>query len=270
MRVHGALSLDPGARLNLLGYYPVYSDYNTLSCIPISCGSLHVAEGARITANMPYGHIPGSPVSTGLGGGNGRVAGGGHGGAGGGGRFGDGTNAANGGRAWDSPYAPLYPGSMGRADTSAGSVGGGAIRIAAGDIRLDGEINADAVYCGPFEYGGAAGGSIWLACRSFRAGSTAKLSAKASNGGQYTGYHCGGGGGGRISICKGLRAGQLAALQAGGTPSASILVTDNTAADAKYHWLGDVSGGSPSREGEPGAEGTFVMLSPASLRIILQ
>ena len=270
VRVRGMLSLDSGARLNLLGYYPIYSDYNTLSCIPVSCGALDVAAGARITANMPYGHIPGSPVSSGVGGDSGRVAGGGHGGVGGGGRFGDGTSAANGGRAWDSQYAPLYPGSMGRADTSIGSIGGGAIRISADDIRLDGEINADAVYCGPYEYGGAPGGSIWLVCRSFKVGSTAKLSARASNGGLYTDYHCGGGGGGRISICKGLGAAQIDALKAGGTPSGSILVADNTVADAKYRWLGNVFGGSPAREGEPGAEGTFVILSPASLRIFLQ
>ena len=270
VRVGGALSLNTGARLNLLGYYPIYSDYNTLSCIPVSCGALAVAEGARITANMPYGHIPGSPVSSGVGGGSGRVAGGGHGGAGGGGRFGDGTNAANGGRTWDSPYAPLYPGSMGRADVSNGSIGGGAIRITAGDILLDGEINADAIYGGQYEYGGAPGGSIWLICRSFSAGATAKLSAKASNGGAYSTYNCGGGGGGRISICKGLSADQIAALRDGGVPSGSIHVADCTASDAKFHWLGDVSGGAPSREGQPGEDGTFVMLSPAALRIFLQ
>jgi hypothetical protein len=270
VRVGGTLSLASGARLNLLGYFPIYNDYNTISGIPVTCGALEVAAGARITSNFPYRYNPGSPVDSGIGGGDGRVAGGGHGGAGGAGSFGDGTNRANGGRAWDSPYAPLYPGSMGRANYDSGSIGGGAIRITTDDIRLDGEINADAIYGGAYEYGGAPGGSIWLICRSFRAGQTAKLSAKASNGGAYSTYNSGGGGGGRISICKGLGAAQIDALKAGGTPSGSILVADNTVADAKYRWLGDVSGGSPAREGEPGSEGTFVILSPASLRIFLQ
>ncbi len=266
--VRGALSLASGSFLDLVGYRPNLSYYITLSRIPVLCGSLDVAAGAAIKSNFPYGYAPGGAINAGVGGNSGRVSGGGHGGAGGSGTM-EGTTYA-GGSAWDSPYAPFYPGSMGRKATDYGTTGGGAIHITAGNVRLAGEINADAVYGCPYECGGAAGGSIWIVCGSFRAESTARLSARGMNGGVYSSYQCGGGGGGRISVCKGLSGAQIATLQAGGTPSGSIGVTDATRPGATFEWLGDVSAGVGGKGGADGENGTFFILSPARTLLLLQ
>ena len=270
VRVVGTLSLATNALLDLVGYCPDLAPYGTISCVPVACGALDVAAGARVTANFPYGFVPGSPVSVGVGGDVGRVAGGGHGGAGGSAEASVAAPAAAGGAAWDSPYAPLYPGSMGRAHESMGSIGGGAIRICAGHVALAGEINADAVYVGPYEHGGAAGGSIWIACDSLSVAPTARLSARGMDGGTYNAYSCGGGGGGRISICKGLSARRLAALMGGAAPGSGVKVTDCAETGAPLLGIGDVSGGAAVRNADDGGDGTFLLLTPASLRLLVR
>lgn len=269
VRVGGTLSLAAGALLDLVGYFPDLAPYNTLSCVPVRCGVLDVASGARVTANFPYGYVPGAPVSAGVGGDGGRIAGAGHGGAGGAARASGTAPAASGGATWDSPYAPLYPGSMGRSHESMGSIGGGVIWVFAGHVALAGELNADATHVGPYEHGGAAGGSIWIVCDSLEVAPTARLRARGMAGGGYSNYNCGGGGGGRISICKGLSAHRVAALRDGAVPGAAVKVTDCTAADSALSAIGDVSGGAATRDADGGGEGTFLLLTPASLKLFV-
>lgn len=139
----------------------------------------------------------------------------------GGGHGGKGGNASSTrGLAYDKAYAPLMPGSP---NGIYGSVvdnhrrGGGAIRITATSLRLDGALHADAGLQGESAdngYGGSAGGGIWLICDTIDLGLSAHLSAA---GGDIISYSSGGGGG-RISLAVGLSPAEVAALAAGEEP----------------------------------------------------
>ena len=116
--------------------------------------------------------------------------------------------------AFDRPYAPVMPGGGGGNGSATGYVGGGAFRISATTVRLDGTIMSDGNYSAA-NVGGAAGGSVFLLCDDLEIGPAAMLSAS----GRYAGQNnapAGGGGGGRIAIALGLTQAQSAALVADG------------------------------------------------------
>ena len=119
------------------------------------------------------------------------------------------------GRTYDDPWLPAFPGSGGGCPgyTPAGGTGGGLIRvIAAGTLRVDGEINADGGHNwlvpdkSDSPSGAGAGGTIFLYGRTFSGAVTGILSAK---GGNTTGVSAsqgageGAGGGGRIAVWVG-------------------------------------------------------------------
>lgn len=123
------------------------------------------------------------------------------------------------GRTYGYTNAPFHPGSPnGVYSTASARRGGGAIRILARQVVLEGALKADA---GPQMdagggYGCSSGGGIWVTCETIRFGLSASLSAP---GGNYTGLgYTSSGGGGRISVGMKLTPEQIDTLYAGGTP----------------------------------------------------
>ncbi|NLF23238.1 MAG: hypothetical protein GX590_08750, partial [Lentisphaerae bacterium] len=120
------------------------------------------------------------------------------------------------GLAYGFPYAPFYPGSPNGIFNNVMNNyrrGGGAVRVLARDVILDGHVKADA---GPqSNYGGSSGGGIWLTCQTITYGMEAGVSAQ---GGLCSGSYSSPGGGGRISIGVNLAPADLDALAAGETP----------------------------------------------------
>jgi len=116
--------------------------------------------------------------------------GGGHGGKGGGPAGGPVNGVTN---------APIRPGSGGGNSTISGE-GGGLIRIESrGTITAHGTIRADGNN-GPDVHGaGAAGGSVFIQCRTFEGDTNGQLRVRGGNG-SYSGT---GGGGGRIAVWHG-------------------------------------------------------------------
>ncbi|MBI2439881.1 MAG: hypothetical protein HYV35_00740 [Lentisphaerae bacterium] len=101
--------------------------------------------------------------------------------------------------------APIDPGSGGArytADYSSGGAGGGAIRIEAVNVTLNGALAADASDASGTYGGGGSGGSIYVRCRMFSGGANASLSATGGDGlqGAVPTQGAGGGGGGRIAV----------------------------------------------------------------------
>ena len=271
VQVDGTLALQAGALLDLVGYNPFIDTFTSLSCVTIVCGTFTVAEGAKVTANLPTGYNLSTLTSKGGGAGGGIVAGAGHGGRGG---AGVNNGSQRGGAAYDSPYAPVYPGCSGRYDGAMNSIGGGVVRVTADAIRIDGELNVDAKIVGPYEYGGASGGSILLVCNGFSAGPNAKLSARGMTGSSYSTYVCGGGAGGRISICEGLSATKYAKmLHANSVEKPSgVVVYDQLADGAKYAAIVDVSGGKgrSGTDAEDGESGTAVLVKATGLVVTVK
>ena len=111
------------------------------------------------------------------------------------GGFGMGRNV---GGTYDSPYAPVEPGSGGGWNDSPGGTGGGVVRIAAsGNVCVNGTISADGQNVG--NSGAGAGGSIYITCRTY-SGTTGSIHA---NGGWLLGFvsvYGAPSGGGRIAI----------------------------------------------------------------------
>ena len=112
---------------------------------------------------------------------------GGAGGAGHGGPGGAGIPKWGGGATYGSYQEPV---AFGSASTSNGSYGGGSVRLAVGGtLTVDGTISAGG------QGGGAAGGSVYLACAEFAGGGNIQANGAA---GSDSGN--GGGGGGRIAV----------------------------------------------------------------------
>lgn len=160
-----------------------------------------------------------------------RGGGGGHGGKGGAGSDCSGsTSYGFGGATNDSLQMPIAPGSGGgaKSDGTAGGVGGGLIRIEAGNrITLDGTLRANGANGNPDSSAGGSGGGIYLTCRSL-SGTMATLFAKGGAGSTLGG----GGGGGRIAIWS---------------------MGDSSATNG---WAISVTGGTAS-SGSPGLDGTI-------------
>lgn len=235
-------------------------------------GNLTVASGAAFDASGKGYACPNGPGYFFY---NGNGDGGSYGGTGG-------TGALEGGRTRTSglPYgyrfAPFMAGSSGAKaySTTLGGSGGGVIRIhATGDIQLDGSLIADGFTTGDArkygDSGTGSGGGIWLSCRNFTPGETAKISAAGASGNNGTagdtgGNWRGGGGGGRVAILIGSPdAGQIADLYSTGDCSNIRVLTTNVNDSAEYSMpsLIDVRGGYAYRQVCWGERGTAVILA---------
>ena len=133
--------------------------------------------------------------------------------------------------------APFQPGSAAQAQSGyTGDIlsGGGAVRIDAREIELNGKIYAEGI--GRYQVAGGAGGSVWLTCRKFTLGANAKISVEGGHSTQYGNY--GGGGGGRIAIGLKLSEAQIANLYGRGKTGGMVVtdfadVTEGTSLAAK-------------------------------------
>ncbi len=153
--------------------------------------------------------------------------------------------------------APFYPGATGNTDAgNTGDIfsGGGAVRIDAREIVLNGKILANAH--GGYRVGGGSGGGVWLTCRHFSLGENAMIEARHSDGSSYSGT--GGGGGGRIAIGVKFTDDQLEWIYRRGTLQ-NMVVTP--LADIQ-EWVGhyNVSGGVGPGDGRSGTDGTAVFV----------
>ncbi len=191
-----------GGKITLLDSFQEKKD---ASRIYIKCSdSLIIDSGGSIDANAKgyaggQGHQKNDdPTSAGFGPGAGGYpkvwgasAGGSHGGRGG-------TPIAK--DSYGSIEQPSQPGSGGGGGTGPSGAGGGAIRIEAPTVHVDGVISADGGHGGGHDIkakygGGGSGGSIWITCKTIT-GQSGKVSADGGSGSIYAG----GGGGGRVSI----------------------------------------------------------------------
>jgi hypothetical protein len=171
----------------------------TSNRIRIACTNLLIETGGEINADGK-GYLvangPGKAPSSGASNNNG---GGGH-----GGRGGDETQTTTSGGAgveYGSTNAPMAPGSGGARWASSpypttNGCGGGAIRIEAANVTVNGAVLARGVIGAPYD-GGGAGGSVYITCSVF-AGTNGVIRVDGGNGGAN--YGGGGAGGGRIAL----------------------------------------------------------------------
>ena len=162
-------------------------------------GTARIACGATIdVSGLGY---PGGARGNNVGGGPSWVflpfvgAGGGHGGSG---LWGAGTHN-EGGDAYDSVYSPsMSGGGGGSSGGAAGGDGGGVLLLHAGDVLLDGKVNARGIDAGTFYEGAGAAGTVLIQAAAMRG--TGSIDVR---GGDYTPSSTtwgGGGGGGRVSL----------------------------------------------------------------------
>ena len=106
-----------------------------------------------------------------------------------------------GGLTYGSALAPTNSGSGGVQAATGITPGGGAVKIVAGDVTVDGTITVDAPSSTKDAYFDTPGsaGSIWIKAANLYGGAAGRITANgASHGGDH--YNTGGGGGGRIAI----------------------------------------------------------------------
>ena len=195
--------------------------------------------------------------------GQGRAAGGG----GGYGGFGGGTTTSNYGLTYGYELAPYMPGSPGRdceefsSNWNGAGVGGGALRIRARDVVLDGQLLANGRdYYGTGNRGGGSGGSVFVTCSNFTAGATASVQAKGGNFTDHVSYLSAAGGGGRIAIVVGgPTASQIDSLYATGSadglmsmPFAEGPHPALASVDRGINAFRTANGLTPNYNGEPG------------------
>jgi hypothetical protein len=148
------------------------------------------AKGEALTGNGPSGGLGHSASSADPGGG-------GHAGAGGAGRVAGGTTI------YGSRTAPVdYGSGGGSGDAQDGGNGGGAIKISATNMTINGTIRSngfDGQNGGSDHGAGGAGGSIWLEATDSLSG-TGTVEAKGGGAPVYDNQVPGGGSGGRIAI----------------------------------------------------------------------
>lgn len=128
---------------------------------------------------------------------------------------------------YDEVESPRLPGSSGCASsataTTLGSAGGGAVRIeASGEVKIDGEILANADFS-KGSYYGASGGSVWISCETI-AGS-GRIAADGQRVDQTSSTHMRCGGGGRIALTY-----DVAAQNASATPVPTLSFSVNSPA----------------------------------------
>ncbi len=152
--------------------------------------------------------------------------------------------------------APFRPGSPAAepSTTQYYTWGGGAIRIKARSVVLEGTLTAKGNK-GRSQAGGNSGGGIWVTCASFEAGSNALISA--AGGAAVDGWGANGGGGGRIAVAVKLTESQIATLYGEEDPRGMDVVDF---ADSPYRANYSVAGGTAS-VGTAGADGTAVFIT---------
>ena len=141
------------------------------------------------------------------------------------------------------PWAPYYPGSPGNGQELGN--GGGSVRLAArGDILLSGRIYVTGGHNDGYGNHAGSGGGVWLTCRNFAPGESARIHARGGNANQHT--SCGAGGGGRVCIVAGSPTEtQIDSLYANGAAENISAVTENLNDSLTSPWpaLVNVSGG---------------------------
>lgn len=163
--------------------------------------------------------------------------------------------------------APYLPGSAGIARPGYQEIfsSGGAVRIVAHRIVLDGKItaNGDGQYC----RAAGSGGGVWLTSHRFNLGAKGMISAK---GGRGSGYGAtGGGGGGRISVMVRANADQIAKLYATGALTGGEVANLADLPDWEGHF--DVAGGVGGDSADPGKPGTAVFVkAPTGFSLIVR
>lgn len=163
--------------------------------------------------------------------------------------------------------APYLPGSAGIARPGYQEIfsSGGAVRIVAHKIDLDGKItaNGDGQYC----RAGGSGGGVWLTSRKFKLGLKGMISAK---GGRCNNYGAtGGGGGGRISVMVRANADQIAKLYVTGEMLDPEVANLADLPDWEGHF--DVGGGVGGDSADPGKPGTAVFCkAPVGLKLLVR
>lgn len=181
---------------------------NTASIISnislLEVGTLTIDSGGKISASsMGFYGGPGGKAGEGPSGG---LAWGGHEGGGGGhasyGGHGNNSNSAGGTVVYGDLMSPITYGSGGGAGFSLrGGNGGGAIKIIATNVNLNGELSANGAnsnYNSSYASGAGAGGSLWLQITSAFTGN-GSLTVKGGNG-HLLSVGSGGGSGGRVSV----------------------------------------------------------------------
>jgi len=175
--------------------YPIANSTNGGTCL-FDMGNLTIKPGGGFYASFSgYGiqYGPGKGRNDGS-----RGSGGGYGGKGA-----NNGVAGSGGSVYGTTNRPFQAGSGGGSYNTESGAGGGAIRIRATAVTLDGSLVTDGEYGGSYN-GGGSGGGIFVICDSFAGTSNGVLSAKGGN--ARSDITCGGGGGGRISVAVGLSA----------------------------------------------------------------
>lgn len=181
------------------------------------------------------GHSLSNTTYYGLGQGRANGGGGGYGG------YGGGVASNTAGVSYGFAFAPYFPGSPGRLSEVIYGAGGGAIRIIAGNVLLNGYLLANGANYWNSSRGAGSGGGIWVTCTNFTAGSKAIVSARGGSGtdGIYTTHAAGGGG--RVAILTGApTAGQIDALYDTGQADGLIVMPMN---ESPYPSLTTVAGG---------------------------
>src|SRR5690606_14448358 len=149
--------------------------------ITLTATTITVDEGSRIDVS-DKGLLGVSPASN--------YTGGSHGGRGGH------YSTSQSGPVYGDYQEPMDVGLGGRTNGTGVTRGGGAIRIDADEIILDGGIFANGGGVSSGSQGGGAGGSVWLDVGILRSGTTGEIRANGGLGSSYGG----GGGGGRIAV----------------------------------------------------------------------
>ena len=164
--------------------------------------------------------------------------------------YGGGTHGGYGGNNTSALYgvvsAPTNPGSGGASSTtvpSEGAKGGGVVTIEAdGTVMVNGSITASGEAGNGYGGAGAAGGSIWITCRSIVG--TGSVSAAGGNG-KINAVVGAGGGGGRIAVDYNGSAQQQASVPgitfsvAGGTSAGVLNVSGWQFGDLGTLWFTD-------------------------------
>jgi hypothetical protein len=147
-----------------------------------------------LSASLPAGRGPGGGLAAQYGGGYGGF----------GGRYQGNASLAFLGQPYGSASAPTDPGSGGAWNSAGnpGQTGGGAIRIEATNVCINGTLNANGGYVTSAAYDGmGSGGSVYITCSTF-AGTNGLVTSDGGYANPNIGwnYKGGGGGGGRIAI----------------------------------------------------------------------
>ncbi len=274
----GGASFDIAGDMILSGSALVYVWCHGVSGMPVVWnvgGDVSIAQNARLSGSyyetdlVTYGYgwlAPNGPYY------KSGSCGGSYGGNGGG--VGSGNNT------YGLKYAPFFPGMSGSGSTGSSTdlgLGGGAVRIAAsGDISLDGRIYVTGGHRGGMSRRAGSGGGVWLTCRTFSAGSSARIHAR---GGQATQHgDSSAGGGGRVAIMDGSpSAAQIAQLYATGTCGDMLVVAEDMSHPIASPWpaLVNVAGGiNVDNQSNPtyrnhGKAGTAVYLQNSAGKVIV-